>query len=49
MTTYFYQVKVFTKVIKTHLYINQKETKQEISQNLHIIWLPMAPHVITHA
>jgi hypothetical protein len=30
-TTYFYQVKVFPKVTNTHLYINQKEIKQEIS------------------
>jgi len=29
-TTYFYQVKVFPKVINTRLYIKQKETKQEI-------------------
>jgi hypothetical protein len=30
-TTYFYQVNVFPKVTNTHLYTNQKETKQEIS------------------
>jgi hypothetical protein len=30
-TIYFYQVKVFLKVTNTHLYINQKESKQEIS------------------
>jgi len=29
--TYFYQMKVFPKVTNTHLYINQKENKQEIS------------------
>jgi hypothetical protein len=29
--TYFYQVKVFLKVTNTHLYIIQKETKQETS------------------
>jgi hypothetical protein len=28
--TYFYQMKVFSKVINIHLYTNQKETKQEI-------------------
>jgi hypothetical protein len=30
-TTYFYKVKVFPKVTNTHLYINQKETKQKKS------------------
>jgi hypothetical protein len=30
-TTYFYQVRVFPKLTNTHLYIIQKETKQEIS------------------
>jgi hypothetical protein len=30
-TIYFYQMKVFPKVKSNHLYINQKETKQEIS------------------
>jgi len=39
-TIYFYQVKVFPKVTNTHLYINQKEIKQEIFKNLHITWLP---------
>jgi hypothetical protein len=29
--TYFYQVKVFSKITNTHLYINQKEIEQEIS------------------
>jgi hypothetical protein len=28
-TTYFYLVKVFPKVINTHLYANQKEIKQK--------------------
>jgi len=28
---YFYEVKVFLKVINTHLYISQKDIKQEIS------------------
>ncbi len=28
ITIYFYQVKVFPKVTKTHLYINQKKIKQ---------------------
>jgi hypothetical protein len=30
-TIYFYEVKVFPKVINIHLYTNQKKTKQEIS------------------
>ncbi len=30
-TTYFYQVKVFSKVTNTFLYTIQKETKQKIS------------------
>ncbi len=30
-TTYFYQMRVFPKFTNTHLYINQKEIKQEIS------------------
>jgi len=30
-TIYFYQMKVFSKVTNTFLYINQKETKQKIS------------------
>jgi hypothetical protein len=30
-TTYFYQMKVFPKVTNTHLYTNQKKSKQEIS------------------
>jgi hypothetical protein len=29
--TYFYQMKLFSKVTNIHLYTNQKETKQEIS------------------
>jgi hypothetical protein len=29
-TTYFYSMKVFPKVSNTHLYTNQKETKQKI-------------------
>jgi hypothetical protein len=28
---FFYQVKVFSKVTNIHIYINQKEIKQEIS------------------
>jgi hypothetical protein len=30
-TTYFSQVKMFSKITNTHLYINQKKIKQEIS------------------
>jgi hypothetical protein len=30
ITIYFYQMKLFSKVTNTYLYINQKETKQEI-------------------
>jgi hypothetical protein len=28
---YFYQMKEFSNITNTHLYTNQKETKQEIS------------------
>jgi hypothetical protein len=34
---------MFSKVINTHLYINQKKTKQEIFLSLY-----MATHVISH-
>jgi hypothetical protein len=30
-TTYFYQVNVFSKVMNTHLYTNQKKNKQKTS------------------
>jgi hypothetical protein len=42
-------MKVFPKVTNTHLYINQKVTKQEFFLSLHITWFPMVPHVISHA
>lgn len=34
--SYHYQMKVFSKVLNTHLYTNQNETKQENFKILHL-------------